>query len=139
MRFVLDASVALKWVLPEADSAQALRIRDDFQHQLHELIAPESFSLECAHSLSKKQRQGLIPDAHALWRAIMLDSPILVPSLPLMDRALAIAIQARVAVYDCVYIALAEHEHCEFLTADERLVRNLQPDFPFITSLASFM
>jgi predicted nucleic acid-binding protein len=39
--------------------------------------------------------------------------------------------------YDCVYIALAERENCEFVTADEKLVNQLRPLFPFIVSLAS--
>jgi predicted nucleic acid-binding protein len=39
---------------------------------------------------------------------------------------------------NCLYIALAEAESCELLTADDRLVRTLVTTFPFITSLASF-
>jgi predicted nucleic acid-binding protein len=34
-------------------------------------------------------------------------------------------------------VALAEREGCELLTADDRLVRTLQPTFPFTTALAS--
>ncbi len=30
MKYVLDSSVALKWVLPEADSGKAIRLRDEF-------------------------------------------------------------------------------------------------------------
>jgi hypothetical protein len=40
MKYVLDASVALKWVLTEPDSSKALSIRDDFRKQVHELLAP---------------------------------------------------------------------------------------------------
>ena len=43
----------------------------------------------------------------------------------------------RVGVYDCLYVALADQEGCEFITADGRLVKNLQPSYPFIVSLAS--
>lgn len=45
--------------------------------------------------------------------------------------------QVHLGVYDCLYIALAEREECLLVTADERLVRNLQDKFPFIESLAS--
>jgi predicted nucleic acid-binding protein len=34
-------------------------------------------------------------------------------------------------------LAKAERERCEFVTADDRLVRALQPTFPFITSLSA--
>lgn len=33
----------------------------------------------------------------------------------------------RIGVYDCIYVALAEHEKCELVTADTTLVRVLQP------------
>ncbi len=39
--------------------------------------------------------------------------------------------------YDCLYVAMAEREQCELVTADDKLVRNLQPQFPFIASLVS--
>ncbi len=38
---------------------------------------------------------------------------------------------------DCLYVSLAELEGCELLTADAKLIANLQGAFPFITSLAS--
>ena len=46
------------------------------------------------------------------------------------------ASRARIGVYDCLYVALAEQEECELLTADDRLVRVLRPTFPWITPLA---
>src|SRR4051812_19614757 len=108
MKYALDASVGLKWVLVEPDADKARRLRDDFQHQIHELIAPDSFSLECAHALAKAERRGMVADARKLWSDLMLDSPLQFPCLPLMDRALTIASQARIGVYDCLYVALAE-------------------------------
>jgi predicted nucleic acid-binding protein len=137
MRAVLDASTALKWVLVEIDSDKAIRLRDDFRNSVHELIAPDSFSLECAHSLTKKQRQGLIPDAKALWDAILLDSPVYYAIHPLMERAVTISIQFRHNIHDFLYVALAEQEGCELLTADQKLINNLQRFFPFIIPLAA--
>jgi predicted nucleic acid-binding protein len=137
MKLVLDASTALKWVLVEPDSDKAIRLRDDYRNAVHELIVPDSFSLECAHSLTKKQRQGLIPDAKALWGAILLDSPVYFPIHPLMDRAVTISVRNRHNVHDCLYVALAERERCELVTADHKLINSLQRSFPFITSLAS--
>jgi predicted nucleic acid-binding protein len=45
---------------------------------------------------------------------------------------------ARIAIYDCLYVALAEQEKCELATADDRLVNNLQVQFPFIRHLSTF-
>jgi predicted nucleic acid-binding protein len=63
--------------------------------------------------------------------------PQLLPSVPVLSRAYAISSQHRVGAYDCVYVALAERECCPFITADDRLVKNLQPQFPFILALSS--
>ena len=46
MRYVLDASAALCWVLPRPNSGKALQLRADFQNAVHELIAPSVFSGE---------------------------------------------------------------------------------------------
>jgi predicted nucleic acid-binding protein len=137
MRYVLDASVGLKGVLAEPDADKARRLRDDSRAKVHGLIAPDSFALECAHGLAKLERRGLVADARKLWADLMVDAPQLFPTLPLTDRAMEIAAAAQIGVYDCLYVALAEREGCDLLTADDRLVRALQPTFPFLTSLAS--
>src|SRR4051794_13897372 len=67
----------------------------------------------------------------------MTDAPTFFPVLPLMDPAIAISRQSRHNFYDCLYVALAEREVCELVTGDEKLLRNLGPSFPFITSLSS--
>ena len=101
------------------------------------MLAPESFTIECAYSLTKKQRQRLLLGALALWDEIMMDGPVLAPIVPLLDRAIDLSITTRHNFYDCLYVALAEREGCELLTADTKLITNLQASFPFITSLAT--
>ena len=44
----------------------------------------------------------------------------------------------RVGIYDCLYVALAEQAKCDLVTADNKLIKNLQTHFPFIRELASF-
>ncbi len=136
MKSVLDICVGLKWVLAESDSDKAISLRTDVQRKVNELIAPDIFPVECAHALTKKERQKPVPDARALWTDMMTDAPELFPTLPLMDRALTISTQCRHNVYDCLYIALAEREDCELITSDEKLIK-LQTTFPFIVSLSS--
>jgi predicted nucleic acid-binding protein len=102
MKYVLDASVGIEWVMNEIDSAKARQLRDDFRSRIHDLIAPDSFPLEAAHSLTKARRRGIVTDATRLWVELMVDSPQHFPSVPLMLGALAIAGQARIGVYDCL-------------------------------------
>jgi predicted nucleic acid-binding protein len=139
MKYVLDSNVALKWVLPEPDSPKALQLRNDFQNAVHELCAPAIFELEIAHALTRAERQGRIAVGQAgiLWADVMSTPPRLESSGPLVPRAIAISSAMRIGVYDCLYVALAEREGCELVTADDRLIRSLQPTFPLIISLAA--
>jgi predicted nucleic acid-binding protein len=139
MRYVLDASAALCWVLPRPNSGKALQLRADFQNAIHELIAPSVFPGEVASALTKAERQKLIPvgDAHPLLGQIMRTPPVMHPYEPLLDRALNISSQTRSGLYDCLYVALAEREACELVTDDQKLLANLRPKFPFIVPLAS--
>lgn len=133
MMLVLDSSVAVKWVLPEPDSEAALAIRDAARAGAIQIIAPEVFASEVAHALTKAERQAIIPtgDASVHLFDILQNGPSLLPFLPLLPRAVEISSQVRIAVTDCIFVALAEREHCPLLTADRRLIQNLAR-FPLI-------
>jgi predicted nucleic acid-binding protein len=139
MRYVLDASVALKWALLEPDSDKADRLREDCRNAVHELLAPAVFTVELAHALTRAERQGRLALGQALtyWTDAMRTCPVLHDTEPLLPRAIAVSSSARIGVYDCLYVALAEREGCDFVTADDKLVRNLRAHFPFIVPLAS--
>jgi predicted nucleic acid-binding protein len=140
MTYVSDASIALKWVLTEPDTARALRLRDDFDAGVVDLMAPDVFPAEVGHALAKAERRKIIPVGIGIVHLadVLRTLPRLYPSLPdLLPRAFEIASQYRIGVYDCLYVALAEREGCEFVTADDRLVKNLRGQFPFILPLAS--
>ena len=139
MRAVLDSSVALKWVLSEPDSLKAVQLRDDFVRGAHDLIGPEIFAVEVAHALAKAERRNILrPPLGSQHLADVLNTlPQLFPSLALLPRAFGIASAARIGVYDCLYVALAEREKCPLITADDRLVKNLASQFPWITPLSS--
>ena len=139
MRYVTDSSAWFKWVVPEVHSDKADRLRNDYRNAVHELLAPDIFPAEVAHALTRAERQGRIVQSQAilLWADVMSTAPRFVPTASLLPRAIRISSQARIGVYDCLYVALAEQEQCEFVTADDKLVKNLKHLFPFIVPLAS--
>ena len=53
----------------------------------------------------------------------------------LVTEALDLALALEHPVQDCVYLALAEREGCELVTADDKLVRTLRSSYPFIVDL----
>jgi predicted nucleic acid-binding protein len=138
MKYVLDSSAALPWVLPEKDSPKAIRLRDDARAAVHELLAPDLFPAEVFNALLKAERTQRINvgEAKTLYASIGADIPDLHPYLSLMPRAGEISSRYRVALYDCLYIALAERVPCEVITAD-RGITSLQSQFSFIVPLAS--
>jgi predicted nucleic acid-binding protein len=126
-------------VLEEELSKKARLLRDDFVHGTHEFPSPDVFLADAAHALTRAHRQGRITSSEVEF--FMADVLTTLPEFrsyyPLLSRAIEISVQARVGVYDCLYVALAEAEGCELLTADDRLVRALQGRFRFITPLGA--
>lgn len=139
MKYVLDSSVALKWVLSEPDSGKAIRLRDEYRSGVHELLAPDIFPSEIANGLASAERQKRIRigESAIFLNDVLRAAPALHPSSPLLIRAMEIAISTKQAVYDCIYVALAEAEGRELATADDKLARSLRPSFPFIVSLVA--
>jgi predicted nucleic acid-binding protein len=139
MKYVLDSSVAFKWLVPELNTDKALRLLDDYQNAIHDLLSPDILPVEATHALTRAERQGRVTPAQGnqLFIDLMDQVPALHSYLPLLPRAYAISSAMRVGVYDCIYVALAEQEGCELVTADDRLVNNMQKQFPFIIHLAT--
>ena len=140
MKYVLDSSVAFKTVVAERDSPRAIQLLEDFALLQHELIAPDVFPYELAHALTRAERQQRIARGDALihWATIMGSPPHLIHDHTLIGRGIEIASHFQIGVYDCVYVALAERENCEMVTADTKLVRKLSSQFPFIVELSTF-
>ena len=138
MKYVLDSSVGFKWVVVEIHTDKARLLRDDFCNGVHELLSPDVFPIEIAHALTKAERQGRVtpPQGGILWTDVMKTAPLLSPAIPLVPRAYDIASTARIGIYDCLYVALAEREKCQLITADDKLIHNLQGTFPFIIHLS---
>lgn len=137
MKVVLDSSVALKWVLAEPDSAEALQLRANFRSLVHELISPDFFPIEVAHALTRAERQRRIPagTGWGLWQKVMSDCPTLMSWQALMPRAFDLSSRMRIGVYDCVYVALAEQEQCRVVTADQRLLNAFPSETIALASL----
>jgi predicted nucleic acid-binding protein len=135
MKYVLDACVGLKTVLPEILSDKATELIREFEKHAHELIAPDTYLGECAHALTRAERKGLIqpPEGEGKFALISDTCPDLVPHIPLLARAFEISSMTRHGVYDYLYVALAEREQCELVTADLRLITSLGSQFPIIS------
>lgn len=117
--WVVDASVAVKWFIPEIHSEDARRLLIEG----NELVAPELLLTEVGNILWKKHLAGELEAVEA--REIIVELGRLpmriVRMVPYIENALALAIKYRRTVYDCIYLALAIHEGSRFVTADRKL------------------
>jgi len=139
MKYVLDTSAVIKCVIPETDSLKVIRLVEEYIQAIHELIAPDLFSSEVANVLMMAERTGKIRagEALAFFHDILSASPVCYAATPLLPRAIEIALTFRQSAYDCLFVALAEREGCELVTADDKLIKAIGAAMPFVISVAS--
>ncbi len=118
MTIVIDASVALKWVLDEPGKEAADALLEE------ELIAPSLWLLEAANALWRRAQRGEIGGEGAKERLSELyNAPVTTTTIE--DDLLAAADLANVLghpVYDCLYLAMAIRENTYVVTADSRFL-----------------
>ncbi|HYD68660.1 type II toxin-antitoxin system VapC family toxin [Azospirillum sp.] len=120
---VVDASVAVKWVVAEEGSNQALALRRE-----RHLTAPDLIVAECANILWKKARRNELTADEAAFAARLLQKSgmNLRPMLGFLEVATRLAVELDHPAYDCVYLAMAQIEGTSFVTADDRLLRKVR-------------
>ena len=123
--FVLDCSVAAKWVLPEPGRAPALELFERYAGGEILLIAPDLLLAEFASLLAKRHRRKEISvdQAEAAFRLMVKCAPRLFDMRTQLPRALELSLPYQLSLWDSVYLALALDNDCTVLTADRRLFR----------------
>ena len=122
---VVDASVALAWVLPDEEvGADALRLLLAYQGNQVRLLAPSLWAYEVLNALRVGVTRGrLTADEGAAASRALLDLGLtLTPLGETAARAWELALHHRLTIYDAAYLALAEHHQCALFTADKRLL-----------------
>ena len=137
MSVVIDASVALKWVLDETGKDEADALLEE------ELIAPSLWLLEAANALWRRSKRGELSGEEAQERLAELHNAPVTTTAIKDDLPAAARLASLLAhpVYDCLYLALAIRENTYVVTADARFytavdreptlrgaVRRLEPD-----------
>jgi predicted nucleic acid-binding protein len=132
---VVDASVAVKWYLPENGEAladQAFALLNKYEKNEVQFVVPDLFYVEIASAIWKAVRVGRVPRAFGDQALLLLTQRefTTVPSLKLLDQAFRIATNHGRTVYDSLYVALAVQTKSHLITADERLANSLASRFP---------
>ena len=129
---VVDASVAVKWFLPEIHAEAARRVLTTRR----DLLAPDLIWAEVGNALWKQSRRAQLAPETA--RDILRDFerfPLRTsPAKGLLEPAWELAERFHISVYDSLYLALAVGHRCPLVTADLVLCRSLS-DTPLASSV----
>jgi predicted nucleic acid-binding protein len=134
-RWVVDASVALKWCLSAKDEQlvpQASELLNFYERGIVRFLVPDLFWLEVANGLWKavwKQKIDQPWAERAYAKITGLEIPT-IRSSTFVPEALELALHYRRTVYDSLYVVLAVHSKADLITADERLANALAARFP---------
>jgi predicted nucleic acid-binding protein len=114
---VVDASVAVKWVLREEHDATARRLLSN-----RRLLAPHLLWAEVGNTLWKRhrRRESSVEEVLRMIADVRRLPVTTFAHWPLLPAALDLAIALDQTVYDCLYLALAETRSSVMVTADRR-------------------
>jgi len=140
---VVDASIALKWILNETDSSKALTLLADWNDREIEVYAPSLLVYEVTNVLYRRVRKGEMPfyDARrGLTEIIYKVVEIEFPEDPAFNiRAMELGQKFGLpAAYDAHYLALAESKECELWTADTRLWNSIRGNLDWLRWLDDY-
>ncbi|MEZ5536699.1 MAG: type II toxin-antitoxin system VapC family toxin [Thiolinea sp.] len=123
MRLVVDASVAVKWFIPEIYWQYAVRLQN-----YPELCAPDFMLLECGNILVKKVRRKELDrsDADEIQQALLSAPIAFYPWQDLLQQAGVVAHETYRSIYDCIYLVLAQQLNGRMVTADKKLYLALE-------------
>jgi predicted nucleic acid-binding protein len=118
---VVDASVAVKWFVPEPGSAEAeALIAADLAR-----AAPEQIAVEVGQALFRHHRAGRITLDHVRSSVRKLHKTVNTSPTWLVDDAVEISAACGCSLYDALYVAAAERWDCHLVTADAKLRNKL--------------
>lgn len=129
-KVVVDASIALRWVLRDEKEAHVDAVLENWAATLTEMLAPPLFPAEITNALYLAVRRDRLnlEEADLALRTIMLLGVKVAEPSGLYCRSLELAANYSMTnAYDAQYVALAEVEDCELWTADERLAASMRP------------
>lgn len=126
-RIVVDASVVVKWYIPEQDHEPARVLRDDYLDGVHDLIAPALLPFEVVNALKYSGHY----EGDRLREASESVAAYGIEFVPYRDvgAVAAVANELDIPLYDASYVALADETDATVYTADSRLLDDLDGSY----------
>jgi predicted nucleic acid-binding protein len=142
---VVDASVAVKWVLPEEHTDRAHALMAASTQARQRIVGPPHLTVEVVNAIYQRRRRGVPTERlseaeadQALARFLAFPLALLNPT-PLYPQAFAFARTHGLSnVYDSAYVVLAQLLNTTLWTADETLLNALGIVAPWVRSISAY-
>jgi len=127
LNLVIDASVLIKFYVPEILSDRAERLLAKVEREEIGLLAPDLIYPEAGNTLWKKQRLKELTrfEVEEITDAILSLPLKIESSKPLLSLAVELATVYGITVYDALYISLTKVYETTWITADRKLAEGL--------------
>lgn len=120
---IIDASVALAWLLPDEKSSHADVIYRDFKNNKIKIMAPSIFFYEILSGIRNALLRKRIDKRGAKQLAVRVLAilPDFIDFQEIVQEAFQLSIKYPISIYDASYVALAQKKKLSFYTADQKL------------------
>jgi predicted nucleic acid-binding protein len=132
---IIDASVALKWFLPDEEYGQkALQVLDRYMGNEIILGAPSLLEYELVNGLIIAQKRGRVPEETILTAVEgFANLGIRLQNIArLFDKVIHLSKAHQLSAYDASYLAIADEKGAPFITADEKLFRSVRENLTWV-------
>ncbi len=138
---VVDAALAVKWVLPEELSGRAQGLYEEAVRGGRPVVGPPMLPVEVVNVIHQRRRKNDITAAEAdaaldLFLRLRVE-PLDPPELHRQAAAFAVAHRLK-HVYDAHYAVLARLLETELWTADRAVLKSLGPAAPLVRWIGDF-
>lgn len=138
-RLVIDSSVALKWWLDDEEFVEEARVLlNELVGGKIELVVPELWLYEIANGINTAVKRGRISNdtGEEFIEELQSITATLVPVNSYLTKTYKESAKYNHAIYDIVYMVVAENKQIPFITADKKFCDKVKSKKPFVTHLS---
>ena len=137
---VIDASVALKWFLPDEEfGGKAIHLLDRYMANKIVFTGPSILEYELVNGLIIARKRGRVPEEtviNAIDGFVNLGIKLQNISL-LFQKVVNLCKVHNLSVYDASYLAVAVEKGAPLITADERLFNSVKENLKWVKWLGN--
>lgn len=135
MRICVDASLVIKWLLPEEGSDTALKLFELWLKKDLTLIAPSLIDYEIGTTIRQKVLRGHLNsnDLFPIFDFYRRSGLQLFHLTDLVEKSVSAAAHLdQPTIYDVAYLLTAKQQEADYVTADEKFYKKVSPVYSFV-------